>query len=495
MNREPGSAVRTILVVLGSSWLGFALTILRVLVLPGKLGDSGMGMVTLGVSFTNFFGIFISLGISTYLVRAVARDRLLLDDYISNALVLRIGLGVLILAILTGLAGLLGYAPQTQEVIFIIGVSMVLYSISNVFESGLQSIGQMGWRAVAAAIGQGTATCVGVGMLLMGADPVTYSLSLPLGAAVQFGIVLSYYFRHRPLRLRLNRGVARLLLIGGLPLFMWGFLQTAYMQIDATVLSLFANEHVVGWYGVASQITSLLILIPSAVSAVALPRLCEMFTKDRDRFDASASRSMLTMLLVMLPLGAGLAVSASDALRILPYPPVFMNAVPVLTLLALAVPVTSILMMLATLAIAIGQEKQWLKISAFAVCIFPPLYVALIWWFQTKMANGAVGAGLADLVGESALVLWAWLVLPHELRRVEAPRQAFQIGLITLSMVGVVVLLQHFDVSLFIYVPAGGLTYFAGVWLARLVTPNDLRLVGGSLLRRRRAEAVSQSTT
>src|SRR4051812_43065500 len=82
--------LRTVLIVLGSSYVPFLLNILRVLVLPNKLGASGLGMVTLAISFTGFFGVFTALGTSPYLVRAVARDQSLADRYISNAFVLRV---------------------------------------------------------------------------------------------------------------------------------------------------------------------------------------------------------------------------------------------------------------------------------------------------------------------------------------------------------------------------------------------------------------------
>ena len=97
MNRGPGT-LRTVMIVLGSSWFGFVLNILRVLVLPAKLGDLGLGDVTTAVSFTTFFGIFISLGTSIYLVRAVAQDQSLASRYLSNALLLRVVMGAGVLA-------------------------------------------------------------------------------------------------------------------------------------------------------------------------------------------------------------------------------------------------------------------------------------------------------------------------------------------------------------------------------------------------------------
>jgi O-antigen/teichoic acid export membrane protein len=489
MSRGAGT-LRTVLIVLGSSWFGFLLNILRVLVLPAKLGDMGLGQVTLAVSFTTFFGIFTSLGTSVYLVRAIAQDVSRADRYLSNALILRVVMGGLVLGVLVGVAHFIGYAPETQTIIFIVACSTIISTLSNVFESGLQGLGQMGWRAIAMTVGQVTATCVGVTMLLLGASPLIYSFCIPLGAIVEFVIVLAYFLVKRPIHFLPDRSVMYALLIGGLPLFLWGVLQTAYGQIDATILSLFADEHVVGWFGAASQITGVLIVIPTAITAVTLPIFCELYVQSGHQFDHFASRIMTATLLLLAPVGVGLSISAADVLRVLPYPAAFAHAAPALALLALAVPVTGMLMVLSTLAVASGQERAWLKISGFAVCIFPPLYVGLIWWFQRSQANGATGAAVANLIGEAMLVVWAWLVLPGRVRQTTFLRQAPQVLVLTLVMGGAVAFLQRLGVPLPAYIPLGALIYGGGVWLLRLVTPDDVALVRRAVGRRRqRAEA------
>src|SRR4051812_42356354 len=185
MNKASGT-LRTIIIVLGSSWFGIILNILRVLVLPTKLHDTGLGVITLAISYTTFFGIFTSLGISTYMVRAIARDQDLADRYLSNSLALRIVMGAGVLVILLAIAQLLGYPPETQLVIFIMGLQMTVFTLSNVFESGLQALGQMGWRAIAATVGQVSATVLGVGALLLGYDVIVYASCLLAGMAIQF---------------------------------------------------------------------------------------------------------------------------------------------------------------------------------------------------------------------------------------------------------------------------------------------------------------------
>ncbi|HUS16123.1 MAG TPA: flippase [Chloroflexia bacterium] len=493
MNAGAGT-LRTLMIVLGSSWLGFALTILRVLVLPAKLGDTGLGQVTLAVSFTTFFGIFTSLGTSVYLVRAIAQDHSRADRYLSNALLLRAVMGLLVLGVMIAAGHIAGYAPETRTIILIVACATVISTVSNVFESGLQGLGQMGWRAMAMTSGQVTATCVGVALLLSGASPLLYALCIPLGAIVELALVLMYFALQHPIRFLPDRAVMTALLIGGLPLFLWGVLQTAYGQIDATILSLFAGEHVVGWFGAASQITNVLIVIPTAITAVTMPVLCTLYVQPGPEFDRLAARVLGITLLILAPVGAGLAIAAPDVLRLLPYPAAFRQATPALALLALAVPVTGMLMVLSSLAVAIGQERAWLKISAFAVCVFPPLYVGFIWWFQAHQANGATGAALANLIGETALVAWAWRVLPPRVRQSTFLRQAPQIAMLTLLMIGAVGLLQRVGVPILAYVPVGAIVYGLGAGLARLVTRGDLAQVRRALVPRRSrgdAEAVT----
>ncbi len=491
MNRGP-SALRTILVVLGSSWFAVLFNILRVLVLPAKLGDSGMGVITLAISFTTFFGIFSSLGTSTYLIRAVARDPKEASRYLSNAMLLRIAMSVGVLSLMMEIASLLNYSQQTLLVIFIVGVSTLIFTLSNVLEAGLQGLGQQSWRAVGVAIGQTVTTALGVATLLAGGDAVAYAITIPIGMTVQFAVMISYYLLKHPISFNVDTAVMRALLIGGMPLFLWGFLQSAYGQIDATVLSLFAGVHVVGWFGASTQITSTLIMVPIAISAVAMPMLCKLYVSDERRFDEVASKVTVTTMLLMAPIGIGLAVSSRDVLQLLPYPSTFLNAAPVLSLLALSLPVTGVLMILASLAVAIGQERQWVKISAFAVCIFPPLYISLIWWFQTNLSNGAIGAALANFIGETLLLIWAWVMLPARVRQERILYQGAQILALSLAMLASVVGLQQLRMPLPIYVPVGALVYLAGAWLLRLVTPGQIRVALTSLGRRdRRAEAMS----
>ena len=130
----------------------------------------------------------------------------------------------------------------------------------------------------------------------------------------------------------------------------------------------------------------------------------------------------------------------------------------------------------------------------FAVCVFPPLYVVLIWFTQSNLGNGAIGASLANLLGESSLLVWGWIVLPKRLRQPEVVRPGLQILALCGAMVLLVVGLRWAGLSILLYVPVGALFYLVGAWMLKLVTPQDIDLIKETLRRRTRRPAPATLT-
>src|SRR3954451_20898400 len=62
--------------------------------LPRYLGDVNLGRLSLAFSFTQLFGMVASLGISTYLVREVARGGKGASPLVLNAMIMRLPLSI-----------------------------------------------------------------------------------------------------------------------------------------------------------------------------------------------------------------------------------------------------------------------------------------------------------------------------------------------------------------------------------------------------------------
>ncbi|CDG65196.1 putative membrane protein [Methanobacterium sp. MB1] len=70
---------------------GFFITIYA----ANYLGANGFGILSLALSITAIFGIISDMGLSTLMVREVARNKSLMNRYVSNTILMRIILSFL----------------------------------------------------------------------------------------------------------------------------------------------------------------------------------------------------------------------------------------------------------------------------------------------------------------------------------------------------------------------------------------------------------------
>ena len=75
--------------------IGRVFSFLLIILIARKLGDFGLGQYSFAFSFVGLFSILADMGISTYLIREIAKDKKKVDEYYSHALVLKLILGLI----------------------------------------------------------------------------------------------------------------------------------------------------------------------------------------------------------------------------------------------------------------------------------------------------------------------------------------------------------------------------------------------------------------
>ena len=122
-------------------------------------GASDYGKLGFGFALTTTYGLICDLGISFFIIKAVARAPARAGEMLSNALAVRISLGlVATIAVLATLA-ILDYDSTTETVCLVLSVGMVLGGAANSLRGTLQGgiIPKLG-AAVTAARGGVNAT-------------------------------------------------------------------------------------------------------------------------------------------------------------------------------------------------------------------------------------------------------------------------------------------------------------------------------------------------
>jgi O-antigen/teichoic acid export membrane protein len=282
-----------------------------------------------------------------------------------------------------------------------------------------------------------------------------------------------------------NRERIKLLVVGGMPFLMLGALLGVYKNIDVVMLRFMTSEDVVGWHSAAFRIYGALEFLPAVLMAALLPTLARMYKAQAPDTGTIASRSLGVVLLVMVPVGLGMSLTAPEVIAFMPYPDTFVNTVPVLTLLALSAPVTAVLIVFGAIAAAVDRQVAWAYAMLGTVVLNIALNVLAIPYFQDVHGNGGIGAAAATLVSESVMVLIAIALVPKDL----FTRHLAAMGAKVAACGGLMALAVFFgkgaDLGLFPLVGIGVVAYMAPAFLIRAVTPQDIAFLRTAMKRRK----------
>jgi len=188
----------------------------------------------------------------------------------------------------------------------------------------------------------------------------------------------------------------------------------------------------------------------------------------------SMRRILQVVLLLAVPLAAGLSAIGSPLFTLLHYPDSFSHSVPILAVLSAGWVLTAVVMVLACAVLASGRQRAWAIASLGLLGLFVLLNLVLIPLAQWLWANGGIGAALANLFGELVFVIIALALVPS---RVFGWRDAGYAGRVILaSLVMVVAVRGSSGLWLPVSIAAGGLTYALLSVALKTLTPADVKL-------------------
>ena len=263
--------------MLGSSYFDMLLGVVRGIIVMNLIGPTGRGIMRLVALFLKYLThshLGILHGLSKQLPQALGReDNETADD------IERVGSTFVLLAALVsglGLAlfGLLsGYGSETRVALMIGGGLLVTQQGYALYRCLLRAWGRFPALAAAAMVN----TVTQFVFIILGAAlfKVTGAMIGWLGA----GVLAVLYFRLASrfgLRLRFDRGVARQLLVVGLPMALIVLSDTLLRTVDGIIVVGTYDAYRYGLYSVAMQMATYLYGIPEAVGFVILPRILEM---------------------------------------------------------------------------------------------------------------------------------------------------------------------------------------------------------------------------
>lgn len=476
---DSARATRNVLVTFASNLAMWAISFVVTIYLPKYLGATGFGKLMFVGSFLTVFGVFVTFGTSTPIIRDVARDHAIAPKYLASAYSITIPFALAAGTAATSLSYYLtNVFHQDRSVpflVFIASIAMVTAAFTNSTVAVMQGLERFPRLGVVAVTEKLVNALLTIALILSRAKLWAIVLVTPI-ANVVAGLLCAFYARDVIARLKSPAlEHMRILILAGIPFVGWAVFNRLYGYTDPLVMKLVSVGYSqIGWYGAATRFSSAMMIIPASLSSALMPILARRYQEDLGGFKDLVRRSFRVMTLTGLPASILLAALAASILRFMHYPTSFQHSIPVLQVGSLTV----ILMFVATsfgTALSVSTGPKYLLRSSIAAAILAIPACAIMSKVASNMiGNAAVGAIGSDVLVEILLIYCYVKYLPAGTARLDELLYFMRCVAAAAPMAGLFLLAHHFQIgTVWAALPATVL-YAGAIWLLGCLHVDDI---------------------
>ncbi len=473
VSERSGRILRTGLALLSVQGITWASSLVSILVIPRFLGASTLGAYSTIYTAASLISLGAAFGSANEVVKRVARDREGAANVIAHTLAIRLGLWALatLLCLAVAIAVRPGATTMLAFVLILLGGGLV--QVVSAFHSALQGNQSMGRVAAFGAvlgIGGQAATILALALNTGIVGLAVVGLITSAAGTTVAGILVLHHLRGP---VHWSRNTARSLVSSSLPFLAGEAALAVYGSIDFLLLAALTNSSTVGNYSLAYRLSAIPVFASTIVVSAVYPSLAESAGRDDAWFRRVVTSGTRLVLLVTLPMSAGLMALAPEIIHLVAGGEEFQNAVPALALLAIYVPAASVHTILGTSLFARDRQRvvaaiAWLSALFNPLCNLAAIPIAVHFW-----DNGAIGAAAVMAPTELVSGFLVWRAVGKDVDRQALMSTGVRAALACLLM-AVAVRLVVGPAGLFVAVPTGVLVYGLLCLQFRLISLRDL---------------------
>ena len=460
------------------------LSLVVIVYIPRHIGPAAIGDLGIAGILTTLLASLLALGMSTLLIRDIARDHRKAPELIGAAMVIRMAMALPSLLIIGVVAWVVHYTPQAQILIAISAVGMVIGMLSGPIQAGFQAFEFMKYNSLTAVISEVIVVAASVAVVAAGGGVVMLSLVSLAAVIVELFLGVWWWRKLAPVHLNFNPKLIRYLLVGGLPFWATSLFLTIYLYVDSFMLSVMTNDSVVGWYSVPTKIFGFMLFVPTTLGTALFPALARLYKHSPREMVKMAQRSFNLITCFSLPIAVGGMLLAKQIVLTL-YGLAFGPSIPVFIVLSAMTVPTYLNILVNQLLVATERQLAWTKVMAGACIVNPLLNFFLIGFYQRVHQNGAFGAAWALFLTEGVMAVIGIVLLP---RGILGWTNIKSMGK-SIAAAGLMALGVWYTRDYFLAVPiiTGGAIYFAAVVLLGVLPREEyktLQAIGIKVLRK-----------
>ena len=434
-----------------------------------SLGTEGFGILSFALAFSGIFSIFADLGINTLTVREVARDKSLSNKYLGNGIIIKILLGFFSFGLIILIINLLGYNQETILVVYFVSISVILTSISGIFNSIFQAYEKMEYTSLSQIL-------ISVLMFFGVVLAIKFEFNV-----VGFGIVYSiasfltliftliiYIIKFSVPKFEVDIHFWKPTIIEALFFGLSSFFISIYFYISTIMISIWNGNVDVGIFSAAYRMIFVLLFIPNVVIISLFPVMSQHFESYKDLLKVEYEKTfkyLFLMAIFILIIG----YIFSDKIILLVYGNGFTNAVIVLQILIFVIPLIFINTLLGNLLGASNKQRFLTIVTGLNLILNIILNIILI------PKYGYIGASITYVLTESLGFILTFGYIYHYLVKISI-RNIILKTILSGFIVGIIIYYIKIDMNWIVLSILGFLIYFILLYVLNIINKQDFEL-------------------
>jgi O-antigen/teichoic acid export membrane protein len=456
-------------VLLSSQLTSYILGFLYIMWTVRYLGAEGFGILSFALAFTGIIGVSADLGLSTLIVRELARDKSLTGKYFGNVAVIKVILVIITYGFIVLAINLLGYPELTKKVVYLIALSVVFNSFTSMFYSIFQAHEKMEYRSLGQILNSillllGTLIAIDQGFSVAGFASIYFSASFVILVYTFFIYILKFFTPKKEIDIRFwNPTVKK-----ALPFFLSAVVDIIAFRIDIVMLSFMKGDSVAGWYGAAYRLMEVLLFIPAAFAGSIYPVLSKAFVSSHNFLQSAYQKSFHYLFIIGMPIAIGTTL-LSDKIILFIYKADFVHSIIALQILIWTIPIIYLTYISGTILAAIDKQSIALKINFLCMVLNIVLNFILIPKYSL------LGASIATVITSLlALILCHYFLSKFLYKTLD---YKYIIKPVVAGMIMGIFILSFVEINIFLLVGISIIIYLGFLILFKTFSKEDLTLL------------------
>lgn len=390
------------------------LTIATGIFVARHFGVDDFGRLTFAATITGYFALITEFGVSTIAIRVVARSGEP-ERYILSYLAIRLGLSLAALLVLGGLVAMMHLPSRTLGLIGayattiplqVLRVNWIFYAQQNMLIDNLLQLGEKVVYVI----------CL-FSFVFFVDDVIAIpsAIAVSIIAMTALGWLSFLRTKARPIKLRLDRGFIKEMVVQGWPVGVSGAALMSNTNIDTLFVNSYHGTSSTGLYGAAYRLINAMIMAGTYFTNAIFPLSCRRYKESPASLAHFIEHSSRLFLMGTLPAVIVLSVGSKDIILLF-FGSDFVEATMAFRILVWAAGLAMLCRLFHNTLVACERQHAFMKTTLASMAFNLACNFLLIPPF------GIIGAAVSTVLTELFLLLAMYITLAHllELRVVRS---------------------------------------------------------------------------